>query len=193
MIRRCAFALALLLILAGPAPAQDAVDRIGVPGPLTLEGADFALAWSAHPNARYYKQEYLPAGQSLTAYTRMVIVEVIEAGTSVKSALASQVAMLNKRKATDPLVNFAVIQNDKTGEALLDFVLGGRDAAGRTITEWNAYRYAPFGQGVMLLAVSHRAYGDEDGMTFLQQLKASRPRHIAAVTQAAMPIVKLSK
>ena len=188
---RAALGLAFVII-ASPVFAQP-VDRIGVPGPLSIGGIEFALAWSAQPTARYYKQEYLPAGQALKTYTRMAMIEVIESGSSVKSALAAQVSKLNQRKRHDFMVNMDVVRNDKTGEALLDFVLGDRDASGRDFVEWNAYRYVPFGQGVMLVAVSLRAYGDDPIMEFLEDMRTRRPREIEAVAQFKVPTPTLKK
>jgi hypothetical protein len=50
--------------------------------------------------------------------------------------------MLNKRKSTDPTVNFAVVKNPKNNEIILDFILSAEDPKGDDIVEWNAYRYA---------------------------------------------------
>ena len=49
--------------------------------------------------------------------------------------------MLNKRKSTDPTVNFAILTNSKNGEIILDFILSAQDSKGEDIVEWNAYRY----------------------------------------------------
>jgi hypothetical protein len=187
------------LALAGIAPAAlaaEVIDRLGIPGPIAFDGADYALAWSSHPSPAYYKQEYLPAGQVTASYTSMLIVELVTGGASVASAVAAQTRMLNARKATDPLVNFALLQNQKTGEVLLDFVLG--TATPRRVVEWNAYRYAPYrasnGQeGVILLAISRRAYGDDDAKTFLGGLKQSRVATMNAFARLPLPVVKLAR
>ncbi|CAN7159593.1 hypothetical protein LJR009_000141 [Bosea sp. LjRoot9] len=44
-----------LLGLVSVADAAEAIDRLGIPGPLNLSGAAYMLAWSSHPTATYYK------------------------------------------------------------------------------------------------------------------------------------------
>jgi hypothetical protein len=101
--------------------------------------------------------------------------------------------MLKKRKGSDPLVNMNILQHDATGEVLLDFIVSTKDAKGEYIVEWDAYRYAPykdkFGKtGVLLYAISHRAYGNQNAKTFLGGLKQLRPAQIGALTKAALPL-----
>jgi len=197
LTRRAAIAGLSLFGLASPAQAADTVDRLGIPGPLDFDGTSYDLAWSSHPSPAYYKQEYLPAGQGSANYTSMLIVELVDSAASVASAVKAQTRMLTARKATDPLVNFALIQNPKTGEVLLDFVIGG--STRRTpIAEWNAYRYTPYrgtnGQsGVMLFAISRRAYGDSDIKSFLGGLKQARPAVIDKLARMQLPAVRMSR
>src|SRR5262245_43366063 len=51
-------------------------DFLSVPGPIRLIDRDYFLAWSSHPSDTYYKQEYLPKGQSPEHYTDMILVEL---------------------------------------------------------------------------------------------------------------------
>lgn len=180
--------LAALMVLIAPAGAQDATDRLGVPGPIAFDGADYALAWSSNPSPGYFKQEYVPAGQTVEEYRSMVLVEAA-AGIDVRTALAAQVQMLEQRKASDPLVNMDVIMNEQTGEAILDFIISAADQQGEYIAEWNAYRYAPLadGRGAMLLAVSYRAYGNDEVRAFLGELREVRGQRINLVAQQALP------
>jgi hypothetical protein len=167
----------------------DMRDRLGIPGPLSFDGASYALAWSSQPSPSYTKQEYLPAGQSSGSYASMLLVEVVEGGTTVEAALGAQIRLLNGRKGQDPLVNFSAIRNRKTGEAILDFIIGGRTPQGAPIAEWNAYRYAPRQQGgVMLFAISRRAYGEADIRAFLTGLKGERPGLVNRLAQQALPV-----
>ncbi|MGF7052370.1 hypothetical protein GGC47_001535 [Bosea sp. OAE752] len=182
--------VALSAVLAVPAGAE-AIDRIGVPGPLSFAGTPYALAWSAQPTPAYYKQEYLPAGQTVERYGRMLLVELLEGG-SVASAASAQVRTINARKGKDPLANLAVIENKQSGEIIVDFLIGGRDAQGGEIAEWNAYRYASFKgangrSGVLLFAISHRAYGNEAIGAFLGRLKTFRSDEIKRLAAQTLP------
>ena len=180
-------ALALLPAALSPFPARaQASDRLGVPGPIVFGDRPFALAWSAQPHAGYVKQEYLPAGQALPSYETMLLVEVLDGAADVKAAVSAQVGSLQPRRGKDPIFNMQVLQKESAGEVLLDFLISGRSADGRSVAEWNGYRYLPLpGRGVMLFAVSHRGYGD--GIKpFLTGLKQLRPAEISRL--AAFPV-----
>ncbi len=193
-------ALALTAVAALPgghawAESESVVDHISVPGPITFNGETYQLSWSSHPGADYYIQEYLPLGQTGERFEQMVLVNALIGKTTVRSAAETKVAELNKRKATDPLVNFAVIHNDATGEIILDFILSAKDDQGGDIVEWNAYRFAPLKvaggkTGILLVGISRRAYGG-DAMEFLQELKAARPVAIKALAGLPLPKVQL--
>ena len=114
------------------------------------------MSWSSHPTSYYYKQEYLPTGQTSERFQRMVLIEAIAWGIDVNGAVASKVNMLNKRKAIDPTVNFGIFKNPKNDEIILDFILSAKDPKGEDVVEWNAYRYAALrgkigASGVLLL------------------------------------------
>jgi hypothetical protein len=179
---------------AGLARSDHAVDRLSVHGPIEFNGESYRLTWSSHPTPYYYKQEYLPAGETSKHFQRMVLIEAIVRGGDVNGAVAAQVNMLNKRKATDPTVNFAIFKNPKSGEIILDFVLSAQDPKGEDVVEWNAYRYAPLKRkggksGVLLFGISRRAYGDNVA-DFLGRLKAARPAVIKVLANYPLPVVR---
>jgi hypothetical protein len=189
--RRVAMTAIALAGWASVATAAEARDRLGIPGPLNFDGESYALAWSSQPSPNYTKQEYRPAGQATGSYASMLLVEVVEGGMTVEAALGAQLRLLNARKGSDPLVNFSAIRNQKTGEAILDFIIGGRTPQGAAIAEWNAYRYAPRKQGgVMLFAISRRAYGDAEIRAFLGRLKSERPGQVNRLAQQTLPVAQ---
>ena len=194
---RLAVSIACAVFVSGvslsPAAAQ-AIDHLGVPGPIQFDGNSYKLVWSSRPSPGYTKQEYLPSDQRIGSYTQMLMVETMTGDLTVMDAVRAQIDMLKKRKATDPLVNMNVIQNTQAGEALLDFIVSSKDPKGENVVEWNAYRYAPLKgaadkSGVLLFAISHRAYGNDSAKSFLGQLKNRRAAQITALTKAAMPSV----
>jgi len=178
----------------GIARSDSAVDRLSLPASIEFNGESYRLSWSSHPNANYYKQEYLPSGQTSERFQRMLLVEAIVRGVDINGAVASQVNMLNKRRSTDPTVNFALLKNRKNDEVILDFILSTQDSNGADIVEWNAYRYASLrgkagASGVLLFGISRRAYG-EDTTNFLRRLKLARPAEVNALAAYPLPVVR---
>jgi len=184
----------LWLLCCHSALSAEVADYLSIPGPIQFSGTSYVFAWSSHPSADYYKQEYLPSGQTSERFQRMILIEATVRDVSVKDVVAAQVNMLNKRKSTDPTVNFAILTNSKNGEIILDFILSAQDSKGEDIVEWNAYRYAPLkgkggASGVVLFGISRRGYGD-DATDFLRRLKAARPGEINALAAYPVPSVR---
>ncbi|WP_245945042.1 hypothetical protein [Pelagibacterium lacus] len=175
-----------------PTPALAQSDLLGVPGPISFQGQDYVLAWTSQPSDAYFKQEYVPAGQTVQAYTDMVLVEAVAGAITPAQAAALQVQSLAARKETDPVANHEIIHNDATGEVLLDFVVSDL-SADPILIEWNAYRYMPLaeGEGVALFAVSRRAYGDEGAREFLGSLGAVRGEAINALAVFDIPTISI--
>jgi len=178
----------------GVAHSQSAIDRLSLPGGVDFNGETYRLSWSSHPTPDYYKQEYLPAGQTSERFQRMMLIEAIVRGLGVNDAVTAQIGKLNKRKATDPTVNFAVLKNAKNDEVILDFILSAKDPRDEDIVEWSAYRYATLKgkgneSGVLLFGITRRAYGNETA-DFLRSLKSARPADINALAAHPLPAVR---
>jgi hypothetical protein len=170
------------------------VDRLSLPDSIEFNGESYRLSWSSHPTPHYYKQEYLPPGQTSERFQRMVLIEATVRGVDINDAVAAQVSMLNKRKSTDPTVNFATFKNPKNDEIILDFILSAQDPKGEDVVEWNAYRYAALrgkggASGVLLFRISRRAYGG-DATNFLRRLKSARPAEVNALATYSLPVVR---
>ena len=170
-----------------PLAAQE--DAIGIPGPITFEDTAFALAWTSHPNETYYKQEYLPDGETVETYTQMFMIDVLTEGATSESAAAEMIAGLERRKTGDPVVNYDLVANEATGELILDFLLSDT-STGAVIVEWNAYRYVPFGDGLALFAISRRGY-DDAASGFIGDLARWRTDAIRALAEMELPAVVL--
>lgn len=190
-VARLVAAIFAMILMVAPA-AAEVTDFLGVPGPIEFDGRSFELAWTARPSENYIKQEYVPSGQEVETYNQMLLVELVTGNVKVNDAVLAQIDMLKKRKSTDPLVNMEVMQHDATGEVLLDFIVSSKDAKGEYIVEWNAYRYTPYARGstkagVLLFAISRRAYGNQNAKAFLGDLKQFRFEQIGALMKAALP------
>lgn len=181
----------LTMFSAAPALGQEVTDYLGVPGPIEVGETDYVLSWSSNPSDGYYKQEYLPAGAAPESYESMVIVEFLATDMPLAEVVAAQMQMVNARKASDPVANVAVFQNDQTGELVLDFLMSAKDDKGEFIVEWNGYRYveAEFDgkRGSLLFAVSERAYGNHSSEAFLGSLRDFKSQRILDLTKAELP------
>jgi hypothetical protein len=188
MIRNLLAVLALMCLGLTVAQAQE--DAVGVPGPIVFEGEIFDLVWTSHPTETLYKQEYLPEGQVVEAYGQMFMVDVLLNGTTAEGAAGNMIAGLQERQATDPMVNFDLIQNDATGEIILDFLLSD-ESTGKLIVEWNAYRYVPLDGGLAMFGISRRGYGD-DVEGFLADLADWRLGAIEALANLDLPAIDIT-
>lgn len=190
----CMLLADVMLGNVGVARSEGVVERLSVPESIAFNGETYRLSWSSHPKPHYYKQEYLPSGQTSERFQRMILIEATVRDVDVKDVVAAQVNMLNKRKSTDPTVNFAILKNSKNEEIILDFILSAQDSKGEDIVEWNAYRYAALKvkggvSGVLLFAISRRGYGD-GGTNFLRRLKTARPAELNALAAYPLPAIR---
>jgi hypothetical protein len=184
-------ALATFALMAMPIAAQT--ERLGVAGPIAFEGQDYALAWSAQPSTGYFKQEYVPEGQVVETYEQMFLVEAVTGPISPRDAAASQVRTLEARRGADPVRNYQLMQNETSGEVLLDFLISDLKAD-PVVVEWNAYRYVslPSGEGVALFAISKRGYGDDGARAFMTALGEMRTEAINALAAYQLPKVTIA-
>ena len=176
--------------------SKTASDYLNVSGPLLFQNKAFHLNWSSHPSVNFYKQEYLTKGEDANQYKMMLMIDVIAGETNLKNIVSAKVAELKQMKAGNPMVNYEIIQNPKTGEYLLDFLLTANAADGTTsIVERNVYRYQTFTdktgkKGVLLFAASSRAYAAAVNSFFIA-LKTNKKVLLNEVAQFKMPEISI--
>ncbi len=99
-------------------------------------------------------------------------------------------------KESNPLVNYELIDNSKSGEYIIDFLLTANAPDGAiSIAERNVYRYKSFTDkaghtGVMLFGISNRVYGS-DVNPFFTSLKSNRKDLMTKVAQAGIPEITI--
>lgn len=147
---------------------QKAIDYLGVGEKIEFAGQDYYLAWSSHPKSNFYKQEYILKNDQLPNYKRMIMVDFLAEDIEIKSAVAQFVKNLNDRKKTDLFANYRLLKQNE--DYVLDFTLSDKvENNGKLNTfEHNVYRYFMTNnrkinkKGMMIFAVSERAYGREN-------------------------------
>ncbi len=178
-------------------PAFDDIKNYyGIPETLLFNNINYKLVASYHPNDIYYKQEYIPTGESADHYNTMLIIDFYITDQPAKKLLEIKENEMSSRKKTDPVVSFERFENEQIGEWLLDFRLSDSKGEKPNVVERNLFRYknhvAKSGKkGILLFGVSQRAYGD--GITsFLASVKASQINDINKLTQYVIPNININ-
>ena len=196
---KAALMLATVLIMSINSFSQankPATDYLTVPVPVSFDQKVFNLNWSSHPSANFYKQEYIPKGESANEYKTMLLLDVMTGGATVKAVVENKIAELKQMKLANPLVKYSVINNPATGEYLLDFVLTANAPNGTVnIAERNVYRYKSFAdkagqKGIVLFGVSTRAYG-AGVAAFFASLKSNQNDFVKKVTAFKVPEITI--
>jgi len=164
---------------------------------LSFNGIDFNLSWSSHPTSDYYKQEYIPVGENLEHFNDMLTIEFFNSGIDIKEVVERQVLLIVEKKKRDPVCNYKLLTNEKKGEYILDFVISGENGSQHSPIEWNAYRYIPYQdnighKGIILLGVTHRAYGGEEILNFLKNLGNYRNEILPRLIPYPLPPISIN-
>jgi len=191
------FLLAVLAISASSfGQASKPTEYLHVPGPIAFDSKAYMLTWSSHPAASFYKQEYLVKGEDVNSFRSMILIDVMTGNASIKNAVGAKIAELKKMKESNPVVNYEVIENPKTGEYIIDFLLTANAPDGTfSIAERNVYRYKTINDkaghnGVLLFGVSKRAYGP-DINPFFASLKSNRKDLMNKVAAVVIPEISI--
>ncbi|RWY55809.1 hypothetical protein [Mucilaginibacter gilvus] len=193
---------ALILIISlssftksGHKPSEEVTNYYGTSDIITFNKADFKLSWSSHPNAVYYKHEYLPKGDIADHFIDMVLLDFVQGDFSAKDALSAQVKTILERKKTDAVCNYQVNQSPDGKQFILDFLMSQSSGNKIELLEWSAYHYKEYTdkaghKGVLMLGVSHRAY--RDGTTALiTNLSEFRKENIKALIGIPFPEIQV--
>lgn len=174
---------------------DEVINYFGTSKEITFSKKTYKLSWSSHPNATYYKQEYIPDGDKADTFNDMILIDFIQRDIPVAEVVKAQVTMLNERKKTDNICNYQLINSANGSEYILDFAMSESSGPTLNIVEWNAYRYKAYidkqgHKGVLLFGISHRSYGSK-ASSFLKSLKEYRVEHQKALISYPMPNIQI--
>ncbi|AOW10028.1 hypothetical protein [Flavobacterium gilvum] len=180
---------AIFFVLSLNVSAQNLKNYFSIPE-ISLSNTVYKLAWSSHPNAIYYKHEYLSAGEKPESFKTMVMMEAITKDLPIEKVVGLKESELQERKKTDKVCNYQITTNSKTGEYMIDFLMSSGD-----IVEWNAYRYKKISDAkgnptILLFALTKRGYGN-DITNFLNGLKTNRIDWINLTWNYKLPTINL--
>lgn len=179
------------MILSLNVSSQNFKDYFSV-SEVSLSNTIYKLAWSSHPNAIYYKQEYLSAGEKPESFKTMITIDAIIKDLPIEKVVRLKESELQERKKTDKVCNYQIMTNSKTGEYMIDFLMSSGN-----IVEWNVYRYKNIVDSkgnptILLFVLSKRAYGD-DIISFLTGLKSNRMDFINLIWNYKLPTINFKE
>ena len=120
---------------------SQAIDKIGLPGPMVFGDTSFNLAWAENPRDNYFVQEYVPDGETVERFKQMLTMNVFIVDMSVEDAVKQKMLELEERKKADPTCKYKVMNSPDGKEIMIDFILGESKDNVMTIMEFNIYRY----------------------------------------------------
>lgn len=196
-MRKCiiAFLFISFLTLTSFMKSDEVVNYYSIPKTVKFNKLNYQLSWSAHPTTSYYKQEYLPQGETGDHFNNMIMIDFIQTGASVKEAVTAQVNKILERKKTDAVCNYEVNENPDGTEFILDFLMSESKGSEMNLLEWSAYHYKAYTdqaghRGILLFGICHRAYGEETG-AMLKGLKTYRTPNINELIGYPMPEIQI--
>ena len=187
------FLYLLPLLLCSFMGDGDATDRIGVKGPLNFNKQEYYLAWTATPSRSYVVQEYLPKGDSIDHFNKMLAIHFFITDMSVTEAVQDKIESLKKMQEKDPVCKYAIMESPDKSEFMVDFIVSVSKDNKVSIVEFNAWRYkrvdmGPGKKGVLVYAYSERSYGDAI-TAFMTNLKTTRNALLNEMIQAKIPVI----
>lgn len=168
------------------------IDFLSTGTELSLNNEKYDLAWSSHPNATYFKQEYLRKSDKLEKYEKMLMVEAIKTTLNPENVSQMKINELANIKKVNPIVNFKQAELSNQSDKIISFTISGGN-----ILEWNVYRYQQQQVGnenmIILYAYSYRNYAStkEDVTKFMDYVKNNENKMIETITKTNIPKVKI--
>jgi hypothetical protein len=140
-----------------------------------FDGNVLVLAWEGgNPGERI--KEYIPNGQTLETWTKLASIRRYD-HLDDPQALAG--GLLKQLKKNYPLSPSSIIENPKTGEVIVDFIVWPEDGA---FVEFNVFKYGKDEQGkVVAQQYALRAYENQE--EFLKRLRPERERLVELMTK----------
>jgi hypothetical protein len=156
------------------------------PGGKTLTFPDeaYELAFTQEVQGEVLN-EYVLRGETLDDWTRLLSVHVYPRRVDFQLLAGSLVKVVKEK---NPLAQAALHTSQDGRRSMVDF-LTWAGTGDETITEFNVFIYqlGPDGKSVLAQQYAERAYGREEGLDYMRQLKGRRIKMLEAVGQFKFP------
>lgn len=169
--------------------ADEKLTSVGKKNPantIEFQGQSLRLAYVAEspdPNDGRAINEYVPVGESLENWTQLIGIYHYPHQDDSKSIAGQMVKAL---KASNPLARFQIRESQDGKRIMLDFITWETE---KGITEFNVFIFQkhPEGSGLIAQQYALRAYGQAEGLKFMEQLRDTRNKSLDAVSDFTFP------
>ena len=162
-------------------------DFLGISS-ITLDGKAYKLKWSANTEHRTrIIEEYLLPNESVTRYNTKLTVEFIRSGKKMEDIVEAKLTDLDNEKQEGRVLNFNKLESADPDEMAIEFLVGNVLNGVTHSIEWNVYRYKLNAGGVILFAMSKRAYEEKNVNPFMQEVRENRLNWINSIINYKLP------
>ena len=165
----------LLCVAALPSVFGQKTETAKTPS-LVFSGETYYLAYSVQGDGMWLN-EYLKPGDTLEKWTDMLALR--DYGQSELTPKQAAASVARNLAATNPQARYAIIENEKTGEVIIDFFTW----AGSTM-EFNVFKFSKVNGVLKSYQFAHREYDDMEKMKAFLSDKQSWVNKMAS---AAIP------
>ncbi len=159
----------------------SADENTGAKESVRFDGQTLVLA-ATGTNPGESVREFIPAGENLKSWTKLASIRKYPQLDDPRAVAENLVRSLKKQY---PGAQSALIQNPKSGEVIVDFVVWPPDNA---FVEFNIFKYSKAANGGLIAQqYAMRGYGDA-GSALLQGLKPVRQRLLEQMAKKGLEI-----
>jgi hypothetical protein len=166
-----------LLVMLASLSVAIAADSIG------FDGRRYFQKFEDLNNPVDHIAEYVLPRETVDTWTSLVTFHAFP--RSPPNAVQAATSLGNTLRSRDSSVEFNLVANPATSEALIDFLIA---TPGSDVVEFNVFKYAPVGNTGLIAAQFARRF--RAGSMSLDQLREMRRRAVAEMSRFDMAAVK---
>lgn len=133
------------------------------------------------------KKNHKSPNESVIRYKTKVIAEYIRSDKTMEDIVEAKLADLDNEKQEGRVLNYSKLENADPNEIVLEFLIGNVYDGITYSIEWNVYRYRANADGVILFAMSKRAYEEKNVTPFMQEARENRLNWINSIVNYKLP------
>lgn len=175
--------------------AQDnLVDYLSIPGPVEFEGTEYFLANSKQFSKTYFRQQFLPADQSMEDFNELLDFSYFSKEIEMEYAVRQKVESIQQREEKDKFAKVNVTESPDGKEYIVDYYISETPEKGSPYIEYNIFRFRTIetgsGKNFLILNYAKRMYGDLKSSA--KSIAKQRDNLMGAIIEYKIPEIKIT-